>query len=470
MLKKKLYMTGVMIMLAVCQICAKSNGAKYIFYFIGDGMGMGHINVAETYNRDVLKNSDPLLMLQFPVASQVRTYSASSPITDSAAAGTALSTGYKTRNGMIGMAPDTTDVYSITRNFMNAGWHVGVASTVAGNDATPASFYAHVASRNDSKIIASQAVNSGISFIGAPIFKGLSDNNNHANWEMTMQKAGGYTLVRGFEEYQSAVAAKRPEKVLMLGATHFGDQAGYTIDSIPGALTIAQLTKACLQQLYTPREPGFFMMIEAGNIDWAAHANDGGAVIKEILNFQQAIDVAYQFYLKHPDETLIVITADHDTGGLALGRGDNKNITNLNLIDYQKISKDRFADYFKNFVKKNNANPTWDEVSGYIQDNLGFWNQIPLTSEETESLKKAYNDTFVTSSALDEKTLYNDFNYFTKEVFDILNRHYGIGFTTSNHTGNPVPLYAIGVGSDLFKYHLNNTDIPRLILKAANVK
>ena len=89
-------------------ICAFGAGARarYIFYFIGDGMGMGHVYATETYNRDVLGNSSPILMMRFPVATQVRTYSFDRSITDSAAAGTALSTGHKTRNGMVGMAPD----------------------------------------------------------------------------------------------------------------------------------------------------------------------------------------------------------------------------------------------------------------------------------------------------------------------------------------------------------------------------
>ena len=103
-------------------LCALSAGArvKYIFYFIGDGMGMGHVNATETYNRDVLGNASPILMMQFPVATQVRTYSFDRSITDSAAAGTALSTGHKTRNGMVGMAPDSTSVCSITTPLLEA--------------------------------------------------------------------------------------------------------------------------------------------------------------------------------------------------------------------------------------------------------------------------------------------------------------------------------------------------------------
>lgn len=105
--------------------------AKYVFFFIGDGMGMGHVNAAEYYNRLVLGNDQPLLMMQFPVASYALTYSASSKITDSAAAGTALSTGNKTKNGMIAMNPDTMEVVSIARKLKDEGWGVGILSSNA---------------------------------------------------------------------------------------------------------------------------------------------------------------------------------------------------------------------------------------------------------------------------------------------------------------------------------------------------
>lgn len=141
---KKFILAGIAALAAAGMM---AEDARYIFYFIGDGMGMGHVNATEIYNRDVLKNDSPLLMMTFPVASQARTYSASSPITDSAAAGTALSSGYKAKNSMVGMNPDTVPVESIAMDFMKAGFPVGVGTTVQADDATPAAWYAHAADR-----------------------------------------------------------------------------------------------------------------------------------------------------------------------------------------------------------------------------------------------------------------------------------------------------------------------------------
>lgn len=467
---KKLYKKLCVVTLLILSICTAVSAnakAKYIFYFIGDGMGMGHVNTTQTYVRDVLHGS-PLLMTTFPVASQVMTFSANSPITDSAAGGTALSTGFKTKNNMVGMNPDTVPIYSISRDFLNAGFAVGVASSVYGDDATPSAFYAHSAKRGDRYVVARQALGSGISFLGAPVFKGMTDDKGKpTSWISDMQ-ADGYSIAEGYEAYTRLGADAT--KVLMLAENPQGMQVGYTIDSIPGAMTVQELTQACLDRMQKVRgDNGFFMMVEDGNIDWGAHANDGGTVIKEVLNFQNAIDIAYRFYLEHPEETLIVITADHDTGGMALGRKDNPKSPRLSLADYQKISKDRFSDMWRERLAKG-ENVTWEEMKAFLNENLGFWGVTDITEEEEAALKKDFNATFISRDGKDEKTLYNDFSSFSVRVYDIFNRKLGIGFTSPSHTANFVPLYALGEGSALFTGCLDNTEVPALILKAAGLK
>ena len=245
-------------------------------------------------------------------------------------------------------------------------------------------------------------------------------------------------------------------------------QVGYTIDSIPGAMTCAQITEACLSTLHAANQDRFMMMIEGGNIDWAAHANDGGAVIKEILNFQDAINVAYQFYLRNPEETLIVITADHDTGGMAYGREGHGNF-NIACADYQKISKDAFGNMTRQWAKEN-ENPSWEDMQKILGDKLGLWQGAPLTDKETSDLKALFEETFINGRGKDEKTMYNSYNAFTAKAFDILNSHMGIGWTTTYHSGNLVPVYAIGANSRLFTGNLNNTEIPLLIKRAAGLQ
>ncbi|MDE5998307.1 MAG: alkaline phosphatase [Muribaculaceae bacterium] len=463
---KKILLSGIA---AAATLAMMADDAKYVFYFIGDGMGLGHVNATEAYNRDVLKSEQPILMMTFPVASQARTYSASSPITDSAAAGTALSTGVKTKNSMIGMNPDTVPVNSIAVDFMKAGYAVGVGTTVQADDATPAAWYAHAENRGMKETIAPQAAASGLSFLAGGGFK-LHGAGEEAFVEFlnTMRK-GNYEIAEGYAAFNELKrkGGKFPQKVMLMPENAAGGQVGYTIDSIPGYLTCAQITEACLHTLESVNPDKFLMMIEGGNIDWAAHSNDGGGVIKEILNFQDAINVAYQFYLRHPAETLIVVTADHDTGAMAYGR--NGGAYNIAYADAQKISKDSFADWTRNWGK-DTANPTWEEMEQVLKEKLGFWTTVPVGDRETKELKELFDETFISKRAEDEKTLYHTFNAFTSKAFAILNYHMGIGWTTTYHAGNFVPVYAIGANAQYFTGSLNNNEIPQLIKRACGVE
>lgn len=453
----------------ICTIVALNlfADAKYIFYFIGDGMGMGHVATTEAYNRDYLKSENPLLMMQFPHAGQVWTYSADDRITDSAAAGTALATGHKTNNGMIGMNADTVAVTSIAKILKSNGYAVGIASTVAGDDATPSAFYANSQSRHNRYEIASQTITSGFDFFGAPVWRGARDKDGKDNeWKNDMAKAG-YSVCYGYDNYLNN--ASESEKVLLLSEAPCGDQSGFAIDDFKGRLSAQQLTEACLSHLQKKNPESFFMMIEGGNIDWASHGNDGATVIKEVIEFQKAIDMAYQFYLQHPEETLIVITADHDTGGLTFGRRDNERKGDFSLIDMQKMSKDTFSDYCKNILFENKQY-SWYDMKEFLSSNLGFYSKFDLTEKEDSELQESFEITFIRNTSIDEKTLYSNFNQFAVKVFDILNRAMGIGWTSGNHTAQFVPVYAIGSGAEKFGCSLNNTEIPMLILDAADIR
>ena len=204
--------------------------------------------------------------------------------------------------------------------------------------------------------------------------------------------------------------------------------------------------------------------MEGGNIDHAAHGNDGGATVREIINFNEAIAVAYDFYKAHPDETLIVVTADHDTGGMSLGNSWRKYAADLSLFDHQRVSKEAFSDWCKGILKSR-RDFSWDDMRDYLRANMGFWGPVTLSDEETARLKEKFDRTFELRNSVDQKTLYNSFNAFAVEVFDILNSHAGVGFTTTSHAGNLVPVYAVGVGADAFNGLNDNTEIPGKILK-----
>lgn len=440
---------------------ASAQEAKYIFYYIGDGMGMGPVMAAQTYNRMVLENDTPLTMMQMPVAGWCQTYSASRPVTDSAAAGTALSTGTKTKNSMLGMAPDTTSVTSIARILKDEGYGIGVVTSVAPDDATPGAFYAHVPNRAMYYEIGCQMAESGYEFVAGAGLRGVRDKDGKPTDLLQRFADNKVQIVYG----PSQIKDINSEKVLLLNNQGTPEwNIGYTIDSIAGSLTLPQIAQTCLNHLEKQSPDKFFMMVEGGNIDHALHGNDGGTAIKEILNFDEALAIAFNFYRQHPDETLIVVTADHDTGGMAINNAKSANP--LTYVSYQKVSKEEFSNYCKGLLKSRRVY-TWNDMKEYLTENLGFFSHIPVSAEQEENLKQKFDQTFKLRNSEDQKTLYANFNAFAVEVFRLLNDAAGLAFTTTSHSGNPVPVFAVGAGSDRFKGFNNNTGLPMMILSSA---
>ncbi|MCH5235330.1 MAG: alkaline phosphatase [Muribaculaceae bacterium] len=456
---KKLYLSSVLVS-CIAGLYAQ-DPPKYIFYFIGDGLGMGHVLAAETYNRMVLGQNEPLLMIQFPHSGVITTYSSSSPVTDSAAAGTALSTGYKTQNSMIGMDSDTVSVTSVAEQLFEIGYGVGLVTSVPPDDATPGAFYAHVPNRNMYYDITVQAAKSGYQFLGGSKLRGTKNKDGQPNDLLDILKQYNVDYVKGAD----AARASTSERILMVNPEGIDTyQIGYTIDSIPGALTLPEMTDVCLSHLKKWCPEKFFMMVEGGNIDYAGHSNDGGAAIKEIINFNEALKVAYDFFISHSDETLIIVTADHDTGGLGLGSIFTGYNMHPKYIDYQKISKDRFNEICHEILQSSQPF-SWDDMREMLKKQLGFWEGVPLTEDQTRMLREKFTKTFEKRDSENLSTLYNNFDEFSTAVFKVFNDICGIGWVTYNHTGNYVPVYAIGVDADKFAGIHDNTNIPELIRK-----
>lgn len=450
--------------LCVSLIAQSADTPKYVFYFIGDGMGMGPVLATEYCNRFVEGANESLLMLQFPTVGWCQTYSASSTTTDSAAAGTALATGHKTRNGMIGMDADSIPVASVASILHDAGWGVGLVTTVAADDATPAAFYAHVPNRHHSYQIDFDAAASGFEFIAGAGMKGL-DSERHDDVMQAFHDAG-----IGVHFGRSGIDDIDSRRVVLLNVERGRTwNVGYLMDDATTGLTLPLMTETALSHLqkYTPDK--FFLMVEGGNIDHALHANDAGTAIQEIKNFNDALRIAYEFYLKHPDETLIIVTADHDTGGLAMGNNTVKYSSNFKNLRYQHRSKEVFSEELKAMLANENI-PTWEEMRSKLENYLGLFSEIELTAEQEQLLKERFADTFDRRTSVDNKTLYASFDAFAEAVYGVYTELAGYGFTSNGHTGNPVPLTAIGVGASRFGALNDNTDIPTKILEITGIE
>lgn len=452
--------------LALGLVASADPAPKYIFYYIGDGMGLNPVMAAQAYNREVLKNDKPIMMMQFPTASWALTYSASSPVTDSAAAGTALATGVKTKNGMLGMNPDTIPVTSVARQLKDMGYGVGIITSVSLDDATPGAFYAHVANRGMRYDIDIQAAKSGYEFMAGAGLAGLKDNDGKPTDVEAVMRQNGVQIVRGVD----GISKINSDKVVLLADEgRSTGNLGYTIDSIPGILTLPVITEACLKHLTAKTPDRFFMMVEGGNIDHALHGNDAGASIKEILNFNQALALAYDFYLAHPDETLILVTADHDTGGMSYIKSRTGLKNSLSIFDYQKVSKEGFSEYCKSLMRDRRVY-TWDDMKEYLRENLGLFDHVPVSEAKEDELEDMFEKTFEMRNSSDQQTLYASFNAFSVSVFDLLNDAAGTVFTTNSHSGNGVPVFAVGVGSEKFRGLNNNIDLPAILREICNIK
>lgn len=455
------------LMAAAITATAWAKAPNYIFFFIGDGMGIAQVTNAQLYNARVLGNSTPLLSTTFPVASMATTHSASSDVTDSAAAGTALSTGHKTVNGMLGVTPDSVAVTSVAKKLFDAGYGVGIVTSVAIDDATPGAFYAHVPSRSQYYDIGRQLAECGYQFAAGASLRGAFDKQGNPTDLMKYFDEANVSVSYGLDSIDTTA-----QRLLVLSPFHKEKQneIGFTIDSIAGALTLPALTRAGLDQLKRTSPDRFFMMVEGGNIDHAGHGNDGGTILREVINFNQALQEAYDFYLAHPDETLIVVTADHETGGMSVGCRETGYSVRLENAAGQKISKEEFSNLCRAMLRSRRIY-TWDDMQEILRDELGFGVNLKLTPEETERLHTMFDEVFEKrASGLDQKTLYATFDGFTNEVFNILNANSGMGWTTGGHSGMPVPVYAVGVDSQLFSPLNDNTDIPAKILSIAGIE
>ncbi len=334
----------ITILLLLPLLISAQQKAKYVFYFIGDGMGFNHVSLTEYWlgHTQGVFDSRPLSFSQFPVLGWAVTHSESNLITDSAAAGTALSTGNKTKNGMLATGPDSTALTSISYKIHDAGYKVGISSTVGINHATPAAFYGHNVNRGDYYEIASEIPASEFEFFaGGGAIESTGDDEDKVSVYEAIEK-GGYVIAEGMDDF---VAKKDgAEKMMLLQKDgRLRTELPYAIDMKKYDMTQADLVRASIDFLYDEEGEGFFVMSEGGRIDWASHGNDTKAVILETLSLSDAVAEAVRFYNEHPDETLIVVTADHETGGLTLSWEKGYNLY-LDKLEEICCSKDMVSE------------------------------------------------------------------------------------------------------------------------------
>ncbi|MFA6714902.1 MAG: alkaline phosphatase [Victivallaceae bacterium] len=409
--------------------------AKYVFLFIGDGMGKTHIEVTEkAWQRKLWMNT-------LPVKGFVDTLAYGGETTDSAAAATAIACGCKTRLGVLGLDSDGVPWETVAETAKKQGWKVGIVSNAPLNHATPAGFYAHQLRRSMYEEIARDLAAGGFEYFGGG--------------SLTFKKKCG-ELTRKMLEENYVILESPPEIPRLDPGKKYIVHADmpYVIDNKKNkGLSLADYTALGIKHLYSGsgKSKGFFLMVEGGKIDWCAHSNDGGCMVREIKAFDDAVKVAVDFLQKHPDSTTIVVTADHETGGLHFDAVPGSPAADLLRQQYSyKVMNAKMAEYRK-------GNLSFAEIVFEAGKNYKLKN---FSSEEFRELHESWKAfTGKNKKSLMPSILYSSYKPLLFCLQRFFNRRCGLEWTSTKHSPIPVPLMAGGVDSGLFAGHYDNTQI-----------
>lgn len=462
-----------------------SKKPKYVFLFIGDGMSYPQFQaasdylgaVADTDNDDILDGNKALNFMNFPVAGSAVTYDSTSFCPDSASTATSISTGHKTYSGTINMDETMTVKYeTIAEQLKDEGYDIGVVSSVNLNHATPAAFYCHQASRNNYYEIGEELIASDFDYFagGALLKPNGADGDKESLYDRAEE--AGYKVVNTQEEAEKISA--KDEKVLLISEKLAdGDSISYENDRANGEWALADYVDKGIEVL-SDNDKGFFMMVEGGKIDWACHANDAGSAINDTLALADAVDEALEFAKDHADETLILVTGDHETGGLTIGYAGTDYDTYLTNLTNQKIS---YAKFDSDYVTKYKENQTsFEDMMKDVEQLFGLKmsgaedDKLVLTDYEIGLLKEAYAKTLADEKADEENqaeyVLYGTYEPLSVTITHLLNNKSGIDFTSYSHTGLPVAVFAKGVGQDEFGGYYDNTQIYHKLADLMDIK
>ena len=448
---------------------SSAQSPKYVFLFIGDGMSVPQRMIADEFSRKA--GNGPLAMNAMPFTATTRTCSADSLVTDSAAAATAIACGVKTKNHYSGVDPHGNPVYSSALAAKKAGRKVGIVSTVTITHATPAGFYAHRKNRGDAYGISLDLANSGFDFFaGGGLDVTPRNSTNHLQYAACgdayrFVRSKGYRIVTSADEFR---ALKPGDGRIMTKFTN--GPLPTAIDDDGKLPSLAEIVAKAVEMLDGPE--GFFLMAEGGRIDWAGHGNDAATNLRDVLALDEAVKVALKFQESHPENTLVVVTGDHETGGMSMGFAGTGYALYMDRLANQKTSVGLFEEKASNMFK---ANPdvTFDELKPLISESFGFRfegdrkaDPMVLSQQDCKDLLAAYeHDVAFHKAKIEENGKYDgEKRYLLGGACRLVMSHKcGIGWSSGAHTAMPVLTTAKGCCAERFSGFIENTDISRIM-------
>lgn len=476
---------------------------KYVFLFIGDGMSYPQVQLTNYFvsassqdgaktatvdgeEKAILNSKNQLNMMTLPVAGSAQTYDSTSFAPDSASTATSIATGNKTWSGSINVSEDFSEEYETIAEKLKAqkDYKIGIISSVNLNHATPAAFYAHQESRNSYYEIGEELIESNFDYFAGGGLKQTTGADEDKEDLYTLAENAGYKVVKTQAEVE-ALTAEDGKAIVIDEHLADGDAMSYEVDRADGEWALADYVEKGIEVL--DNDNGFFMMVEGGKIDWACHANDATSTIADTIALDDAVGKALEFYNEHPDETLIIVTGDHETGGLTIGFAGTDYDTFLKNFENQKISYAKFDSDYVSAYKENKTD--FDTVMKDVTELFGL--QVPtedgaedtqqkdsadkhpesedtgalvMTEYEYQQLKNAYDTTMARTGeeeefGQEEYIKYGSYEPLTVTITHILNNKSGVNFGSYAHTGLPVEVLVQGTGAESFDGYYDNTDI-----------
>jgi alkaline phosphatase len=433
---------------------AQSHTPKYIFIFMADGAGITHMEIARMYSRVVHKEGLNITdkIIKEGSIGLLTTHAADSLSTDSAAAATSMATGCKAKIGAFGSCADGSISKTVLEVAKEKGMRIGLVTNATIYDASPAAFAGHVPNRRFYNLIIDQYLRLGPELLlggGRNRFLPQKEPGSARKDDSDMIaafKKQGYTYVSDKQELSRAKGTK------ILGLFSLGDMSFEIDRDKEREPSVSEMTQAAIRLLEEGNRRGFVAFIENEHVDTAGHFTDVASVIREFREFDRAVGLAYEFYRRHPRETLILVTSDHETGGLGFtlaleelyaGR-ESKRLAateeDLKKIDSIPISLKKAAEIL-------GPNPTSDSIDQLMKDYFKGFKLAP-------DLKK-----LMLAKQVAARNIYSDpiANCLGLMVANNTQAYWG----STTHTNQPVFVAALGVGVERFRGYQDNTDFAK---------
>lgn len=429
-------LAGVM---AALPVRGEFKSPRYVFLLIGDGMGELHAEAAERAWAAAPENR--LVFRTFPVRGEQRTGAANNAVTDSAAAATAMACGVRTLNGRIAMTTNEQKLTSIAHLVHQQGRKVGILTNIGIDHATPAAFYAQAGHRNSYADIAAQMAGCPFEFMGGSAMIGLKPAEAQAIDNEALAVASGFVLVNTRQALRDLPPGRR---IFAHQRRHPGDRHAlpWAISATTNDIPLAEFAAAAIRHL---QGSSFFIMIEGGQIDSAAHANDLASVVREVGNFNDVARVCLDFARAHPDETLIVVTGDHETGGLMRLNDDSADPGRL--LGQTLAGGEIVKRFQERLAQKASFTAATEEL-------VRCFGSGAFTAGQLRQIEPLWQAAITGSGEIDKRAL-----AFVVQTGKLFVEGAGYGFTTGGHTGVDIPVYAHGVGAAGFAGRYDNTAI-----------